>query len=301
MNGNIVQQNHFYPFGQTMAISSGQGAQPYKFTGKELDLENGLNLYDFEARTYDPSIGRFTTVDPLAEKYYSISPYAYCANNPINCIDPTGMDVYRYDDKTGEMILHKKTDDNFDQIGKFKTVKNKETGEKTYELKTKKDGTAKTRIDNIEKGILSDGINFKENNNVINVGGEGQATVAGFESFITQFSDMIDKEIGGFYYTPTGKNSISDISHIYVGKFQNNTDQKAFATPKFHLVRPDLVGTLDIHTDFHTHLSRFPESAKLVPSGLSLPGGDMQYKKNQSVHGIKRFIILTTGYPPIPY
>ncbi|MDR1762848.1 MAG: DUF6443 domain-containing protein, partial [Dysgonamonadaceae bacterium] len=41
MNGNIVQQNHFYPFGQTMAISTGHGAQPYKFTGKELDLENG--------------------------------------------------------------------------------------------------------------------------------------------------------------------------------------------------------------------------------------------------------------------
>ncbi|MDR1762998.1 MAG: hypothetical protein LBR64_03440 [Dysgonamonadaceae bacterium] len=90
INGNIVQQNHFYPFGQTMAISTGQGAQPYKFTGKELDLENGLNLYDFEARTYDPSVGRFTSVDLAAEKYYSISPYAYCFNNPFRLIDPDG-------------------------------------------------------------------------------------------------------------------------------------------------------------------------------------------------------------------
>jgi RHS repeat-associated protein len=37
-----------------------------------------------------PAIMRFTTPDPLAEKYYSISPYAYCGNNPVNRIDPTG-------------------------------------------------------------------------------------------------------------------------------------------------------------------------------------------------------------------
>jgi hypothetical protein len=52
-----------------------------------------LNLYDFVARGYDPVIGRFLTVDPLAEKYPWISPYAYCLNNPINFIDPTGMEV----------------------------------------------------------------------------------------------------------------------------------------------------------------------------------------------------------------
>ena len=52
---------------------------------------NGLDLYDFHARQYDPALGRFTTPDPLSEKYYHISPYAYCANNPINAIDPNGM------------------------------------------------------------------------------------------------------------------------------------------------------------------------------------------------------------------
>jgi RHS repeat-associated protein len=90
-NGSIVQSSHYYPFGLTMAISTDQGVQPYKYTGKELDMQHGLNLYDFSARTYDPAIGRFTTVDPLAEKYYSVSPYAYCANNPVNRVDPTGM------------------------------------------------------------------------------------------------------------------------------------------------------------------------------------------------------------------
>ena len=56
---------------------------------------HGLNWYDFHARQYDPIFGRFHTVDPLAEKYYNISPYVYCANNPLKYIDPTGM-YYTY-------------------------------------------------------------------------------------------------------------------------------------------------------------------------------------------------------------
>ena len=48
-------------------------------------------MYDYSARYMEPAIGRFTSVDPLAEKYYSISPYAYVGNNPLKYIDPTGM------------------------------------------------------------------------------------------------------------------------------------------------------------------------------------------------------------------
>ncbi|MBO7467655.1 MAG: RHS repeat-associated core domain-containing protein [Bacteroidaceae bacterium] len=64
--------------------------QPYKFGGKELDRMYGYDLYDFGARNYDPAIARFTGMDPLSEKYYHLSPYAYCANNPVNYIDPDG-------------------------------------------------------------------------------------------------------------------------------------------------------------------------------------------------------------------
>ena len=87
----VVQSTQYYPFGASFADASGTSTQPYKYNGKELDTRNGLNLYDYSARYYESAIGRFTTVDPMAEMYYSISPYAYCANNPIKFIDPTGM------------------------------------------------------------------------------------------------------------------------------------------------------------------------------------------------------------------
>ncbi len=91
-NGTSKQYTQYYPFGAAFGENSGTETQPYKYTGQELDTDRGLNLYDYHARQYDPAVGRFLSMDPLAEKYYSTSPYAYCGNNPITRIDPTGMD-----------------------------------------------------------------------------------------------------------------------------------------------------------------------------------------------------------------
>ena len=64
--------------------------QPYKFNGKEHDAVHGLDLLDYGARMYDNKTGRWTAVDPLAEDYYHVSPYAYCLNNPVKFVDPDG-------------------------------------------------------------------------------------------------------------------------------------------------------------------------------------------------------------------
>ena len=64
--------------------------QPYKFGGKELITANGLYEYDFGARQYYSAVPAFTRIDPMAEKYPWLSPYLYCANNPVNAIDPDG-------------------------------------------------------------------------------------------------------------------------------------------------------------------------------------------------------------------
>jgi RHS repeat-associated protein len=100
-SGNLVQTNNYYPSGTSIAEyprRTDQGAQPYKFGGKELDRMHGLDFYDYVARGYDPTLMRFTMVDPMAEKYYEISPFAYCANNPVNRIDPDGRDWYEDED-----------------------------------------------------------------------------------------------------------------------------------------------------------------------------------------------------------
>jgi hypothetical protein len=59
-------------------------------------------MYDYGARFYDPGICRFTTMDPMCEKYYHLSPYIYCGNNPVRYVDPSGMDWYQ--DKNGNLI-----------------------------------------------------------------------------------------------------------------------------------------------------------------------------------------------------
>ena len=88
-----VELNSYYPYGTLMAATATEGTQPYKYSAKELDRENGLDLYDSQARYYDPILPRATTIDPLAEKYYSLSPYTWCAANPINLIDEKGDSI----------------------------------------------------------------------------------------------------------------------------------------------------------------------------------------------------------------
>ena len=92
-NGNIKQTNHYYPFGMSFAEGTVTSSQPYKYNGKELNTDRGLNLYDYSARYMDPALGRFNTLDPKAEKYYSISPYVYVGNNPMKFIDPDGKKI----------------------------------------------------------------------------------------------------------------------------------------------------------------------------------------------------------------
>ena len=89
-NGDVKETNHYYPFDGVFA--STDNVQPYKYNGKVLDTKKGLNWYDYGARHYDATLGRWFVVDPLAEKYYALSPFVYCNNLPIRYIDPTGKD-----------------------------------------------------------------------------------------------------------------------------------------------------------------------------------------------------------------
>ena len=88
----IIQQSHFYPFGMEMEGDwSTSTPNKYLYNGKEINKEFDLDWYDYGARFYDPSVGRFMSVDPLADQRSWVSPYNYVQNNPLNRVDPTGM------------------------------------------------------------------------------------------------------------------------------------------------------------------------------------------------------------------
>ena len=93
-DGAVVESNEYYPYGGL--FSATPSVQPYKYGAKELDRTHGLDWYDSQARWVNPMSGRTTTMDRFAEKYYHLSPYLWCAANPIKFVDPDGRKVELY-------------------------------------------------------------------------------------------------------------------------------------------------------------------------------------------------------------
>ncbi len=105
-NGNVAQTMDYYPFGAEFCHSStASDVQSRKYNGKELDKMHGLNTYDYGARQYNPVTARWDRVDPLCEKYYAISPYAYCANNPVRYFDPDGREIRGQTKKDTKQVI----------------------------------------------------------------------------------------------------------------------------------------------------------------------------------------------------
>ena len=89
-DGNITQYTAYLPYGELLVDEHSSSEDlPYKFNGKELDEETGL--YYYGARYMNPVASIWYGVDPLTEKYPSLSAYVYCAGNPVKLIDPNGM------------------------------------------------------------------------------------------------------------------------------------------------------------------------------------------------------------------
>ncbi|MDE7116198.1 MAG: RHS repeat-associated core domain-containing protein [Muribaculaceae bacterium] len=112
--GIPVQYTDYYPYGVPYGTAYAPEANRRKFGGKELTQEFGVNSSDFGARLYSPLTGNFDSVDPKAENYTQLSPYSYCAADPVNFIDPTGeiptalegayIAQHVYDGKLGDML-----------------------------------------------------------------------------------------------------------------------------------------------------------------------------------------------------
>ena len=109
-SGSVIEQNAYYPFGSrhTFGNTYAQTTNRFKFNGKEEQTTGNLNYLDYGARMYDSNIARWTTQDPLAEKYYSQSPYNYCVNNPVMFVDPDGR-----------FVLDKETEKQYPALANF--------------------------------------------------------------------------------------------------------------------------------------------------------------------------------------
>ncbi|MCH3923596.1 MAG: RHS repeat-associated core domain-containing protein [Bacteroidales bacterium] len=116
-DGKVTQTLNYLPYGEDwvdlqyfdlMPVESNLGV--YKFNGKEKDAESGYNYYG--ARYYDSEKLSWLSVDPMSDKYPSLSPYVYCADNPVKLIDPNGKEIWILDED-GQRI-HKVTENDME-------------------------------------------------------------------------------------------------------------------------------------------------------------------------------------------
>ena len=245
--GTVVQRMDYYPFGaQLCGGTYDSNFQSHKYNGKEFDKMHGLNTYDYGARQYNPILGRWDRMDPLCEKYYSVSPYAYCHNNPVMYVDPNGKDDYRFDSKTGTFYLMDITTDERDRVYGYHYDKKSGQYHKNEDFIS-----SKVQISNIEKGILEDGLNLKDKNLLISVGGENEPSVQGVKEFTLALSELVNREISGLGYSVDGTGGISDIE---IGKYNKNTYTSSFCIP-FALAEKykESFATKNIVLKFHTH------------------------------------------------
>lgn len=86
--GEVLDTFDYMPYGSEISSTSSTTTD-YRFTGKERQSMVNNSIYDSFAR-FQNTYGRFMSIDPKAEEFYHISPYTYCAGDPVNLVDPDG-------------------------------------------------------------------------------------------------------------------------------------------------------------------------------------------------------------------
>ena len=279
--GEVLDTFDYMPYGSEISSTSSTTTD-YRFTGKERQSMVNNSIYDSFAR-FQNTYGRFMSIDPKAESFYHISPYTYCAGDPVILVDPDGEATKALITETGEFICEERNDDKFDQIGNYRKRKGK------YELRKHSSGKPKFLIEHVAKGILFNGANFKESQGEFIVGGTSGLTEQDFQSFVFELSYLTGVELSGYYFANKGETSTS---YILMGKYKRNTrtesDKPIIDYKKINLYDPV--------ASWHTH----PEN--IGPSGRDLDSAEDDYQYHPT---IKRHFIIARDeynrYRYIPY
>ncbi|RUT69475.1 RHS repeat-associated core domain-containing protein [Flavobacterium cupreum] len=225
-NTEIIEESNYYPFGfahkgYNSLVNSSNPGQKYRYNGKELQDDNiggsQLNWYDFGARNYDPALGRWVNIDPLAEDEPEWSTYRYGYNNPLRFIDPTGMLETDYlDVSTGELT---QINDGKDQViaattSEINKAKENFTNNKNQynkDLSKKEGSSSNLNLSRSQFIFLAETLyaessgSFGETLGIVNVL-ENRANNQG-NSFMDQLSADTPYGVYGVWKTSGGKNS----------------------------------------------------------------------------------------------
>lgn len=219
-----------------------------------------------------------------------MNPYNYVQNNPMNRFDPNGLTDYTLDKKNGDVKKVADTKDATDRIVQTRkdgSIKRKGEGFLGGLVRESKRGEAKTAVGGIEKGILKDGQNFRNKDEVISVGGEGQASVDGVKSFTLKLSEYVGKEIRGYSYSSDASGNATD---MVLGKYKNNDLTNSYGSPtELALKYGDKYSRYNILQEFHTHPNGTLGATASSP-GLSQDVTNLQSGKSYAPNA--SFIIL---------
>ena len=290
---------NYYPFGlkhkgyNNVVSSNGNStAQKFKYNGKEEQDELGLNVYDFGWRNYDPAVGRWFNIDLLAEKHTELSPYNYVQNSPLIRFDPDGLTDYKLNKKTGDVTQIGDANDKPDRL--FITRKGKLN-------KNKKTGEIKNKSIDVADGILEDGQNFKEDDNVIDVNGTNedgskQPTDEEVEDFALALSKEVGKEISGH-----GFGNKSGVSKLVLWKYKFNSIDGSENPQVYSRIRSetktdiygssripdDIKASLNVIYHFHTHIV---DKSNLWEDSNTSSDDDKAYRNKMNKSPFKKYL-----------
>ena len=260
-SNEIVEENNYYPFGLKHKGYNANNLQPsykYKYNGKELQDELGLNVYDYGARNYMPDLGRWGNIDPLAEKYFDMTPYNYVANTPINAIDPDGMDKYIVnDDGKTILALKQKGDDILYAIDRNGNLKDTNKDKKTDE----KDGlTVKS------EGLLSQLTNYRS--------GSGENGARYFSS-IGEQSEQHEKDYLNIFKYMSDNTGAEFSLTFFEGKSKNWIELATYRDDD-SAPSPDNLGKRINYSKVKWHAHNHPPGYASEMSSMGILGGDLK-------------------------